>query len=524
MKLLRHKRHILAAFLFCLILSIGTVCYADEVPATVTVASAKIRAAADPNSQQLGSAKQGGTVSIIGQTTGADGKTWYQVYVDANTKGFIRADLVKVTGDGTITSLPSDNTTSTNETTTTTAPAANTNTQVTAVDAKQGTVKTNNVRIRKGASTNADVVATANRGMVVTVNGEAAGDDGKTWYQVSFSYHSKEITGFIRSDLVTFGEVPADSVQTTITGTTETPETEPTTEETTEPATEEQPEQTQETPAATDDTQNMILMNIEDTPYVLPEFEAIILKWEGQDINAYKNGDFYLFYAQKQNGESGWYIFDSANGVYQRYVYTSAGATIPENNGGVVGTIPLIAAGVIIVILLAVIVFMFMKLREYTTEYDEYDDEEYDEEYDEEEEPEEVEETYEKPVRKPAQQPRRQPVQQQNVRPQPVQQPRQNNRRAEEQENMQQPRRPEGQPVRRPQQGQQSRRPEGEAPVRRQQMANEAGRPVNRQQPQGNPNRRPAQQRPTQQKNQPQGRKAKNFLEAQDDDMEFIDI
>ena len=74
MRLLRHKEHVnskgnmtgvkrgmiraLAAMMFCLILSIGTVCYADEVAATVTVASAKIRASADPNSQQLGSAKQ----------------------------------------------------------------------------------------------------------------------------------------------------------------------------------------------------------------------------------------------------------------------------------------------------------------------------------------------------------------------------------------------------------------------------------------------------------------------------------
>ena len=98
----------LAAMMFCLILSIGTVCYADEVAATVTVASAKIRASADPNSQQLGSAKQGGTVSIIGQTTGTDGKTWYQVFVDANTKGFIRADLVNVTGSGTISTISSD--------------------------------------------------------------------------------------------------------------------------------------------------------------------------------------------------------------------------------------------------------------------------------------------------------------------------------------------------------------------------------------------------------------------------------
>lgn len=571
MRLLRHKEHVnskgnmtgvkrgmiraLAAMMFCLILSIGTVCYADEVAATVTVASAKIRASADPDSQQLGSAKQGGTVSIIGQTTGTDGKTWYQVFVDANTKGFIRADLVNVTGSGTISTISSDAASTTTTTTTTTASA--TETQVSAVDKKSGTVQTNNVRIRKGASTTADVVATANRGMVVTVTGEAAGDDGKTWYQISFTYNSKEITGFIRSDLVTFDALPADSAQSTITGSTETTE-EPATEttaaeETTESVTEEQPQEEQST-TSSDDTQDIILMNVDDVPYIMPEFTPIILKWEGQDINAYKNGDFYLFYAQKQNGEEGWYVFDSVNSVYQRYVYSSAGATVPEESALSGNMLPIIILVVIIVILLLAIILMFMKLREYTSEYEEYDDEEEgeEEEYGEDEEIEEEEEEsepYEEPARRPAQEPRKQPVQQrpQQVQPQPrrqnpreVQQPvrrpetQQPVRRSEGEQParaQQQPvRRPETQqPVRRTQQGHPVRRQDGEVPVRRQAAAqSEEGRTVSRQ-PQGNGTRRPAQSRPYPpqrkvQQSQPLGRKAKNFLEADDDDMNFIDI
>ena len=150
MKLLRHKEHrgsrgfirVLAAMMFCLVLSIATVCYADEVAATVTVASAKIRASADPSSQQLGSAKQGGTIGSVSSDASASAST---------------------------------------------ATTTTTDTQVSSTDKKSGTVQTNNVRIRKGASTTADVVATANRGMVVTVTGEAAGDDGKTWYQISFT-------------------------------------------------------------------------------------------------------------------------------------------------------------------------------------------------------------------------------------------------------------------------------------------------------------------------------------------------
>ena len=545
MKLLRHKEHrgsrgfirVLAAMMFCLVLSIGTVCYADEVAATVTVASAKIRASADPSSQQLGSAKQGGTVSIIGQTTGTDGKTWYQVFVDANTKGFIRADLVNVTGTGTIGSVSSDASASASTATTTT-----TDTQVSSTDKKSGTVQTNNVRIRKGASTTADVVATANRGMVVTVTGEAAGDDGKTWYQISFTYNSKEITGFIRSDLVTFDALPADTAQTTINGTSETteePATEATTEEVTEPATEEQPQE-QESSSSSNDTQNMILMNVEDVPYIMPEFNPIILKWEDQDINAYKNGDFYLFYAQKQNGEEGWYVFDSVNNVYERYVYSTAGATVPETSAMSGNMLPVIILAVIIVILLIAIILMFMKLREYTGEYEEYEDDEEDDEYgDEEEAEDEEEELAEEPARRPMQQPRRQPAQQprpqqpvRNQEPreegQPARRPQQPVRRpqGEEQRTQQPPRRQEGQPARRPQQqGQPVRRQEGEQPVRRQTQQAESARPTGRQ-PQGNPNRRPAQTRPENQpqRNVQQGRKAKNFLDSEDDDMEFIDI
>ena len=92
---IRGIRHVLAVVLFCMVMSIGFVCLADE-QGTVSVASAKIRASADASSEALGSVKQGGTVDIIGKTTGTDGKEWYQVYVDASTKGFIRGDLVKV--------------------------------------------------------------------------------------------------------------------------------------------------------------------------------------------------------------------------------------------------------------------------------------------------------------------------------------------------------------------------------------------------------------------------------------------
>lgn len=513
--------HALAAMLFCMVLCIGTVVFADEVPATVIVAGAKIRTTADTSSEALAGVKSGDTLSICGQTTGTDGNVWYQVYVDANTKGFIRSDLIQKKTDGNISNVPNQNananTNTVTDTNTTTATKLE-ETQATAVEKKNATVVQKGVRIRKGASTQHDVVATANRGMVLTITGEAAGSDGKTWYQVAFSYNNKEITGFIRSDLVTFDSVPADTAVSEITGTEQKPE-EPVTEVPAEPMTEEQQQEQQEPqqepqPQPEDENANMILMNVDKEVYVLPEFDPIILKWQDQDINAFKNGKFYIFYAQKQNGEMGWFLYDSEKGVYQRYVYDTVDAEIPKDNALSGSTLPVIILVVVIVILLVVIALMFLKLREYTSDYydEEYDEE--DEEYEAEEELEELEEEEleeeeveeEEPVQKPMKRLER-PLPSTRTQPNGGQQV---PRRPQQGGNGQMPRRPKqeaGEGMRRPQQGGNGQMPR---------------RPQKGEQP----------KRPTAQQNRPvkgnaqlqNGRRAKSFLDAEDDDMEFIDI
>ena len=558
----KHRRngikHALAAAAFCMVMSIGILCMADE-KGTVTVASAKIRASADSSSEQLGSVAQGGNVDIISETTGADGKTWYQVYVDANTKGYIRADLVKKNGSSETTS---SNATATDQSVTTATP----------VDAKKGTVVTSNVRIRKGASTNHDVVATANRGMVVTVTGEANGADGKKWYQISFSYNNKEITGFIRSDLVTFDNVPADTAVSEITGEENNPET------STEPATEEEQEPSQEPDQTSqqNDSANIILMNVEEVPYIMPGFVAVDLNWNDQKINAYKNGNFYIFYAQKQNGEEGWYLFDSEKGIYQRYAYTAADVTIPEEKSGA-GSIVVIILVIIIVILMAAIGLLILKLREYTAYDGGYDDED-DEEYSDNEDFEDLEELDDDETEN-VQQARRPQLQSSQMikRPQP--------QSGAQQAASQPVRRPQpqsgahqaaSQPVRRPQPqpgvhqaaSQPVRRPQPQPgahqaasqPVRRPQPQSgaqqAASQPVRRPQPQSgaqavrnpqgtmgrNPqSARPQGQRPAPGQGNPQGAvrrpqpqndnmrpqkgyKAKNMLDQDDDDMDFMDI
>ena len=68
-----------------------------ESAAKVTASSAKIRKTADSSSEVIGSAAKDKAISIKSQTKGADGYTWYEVYVDANTLGYIRSDLVNIT-------------------------------------------------------------------------------------------------------------------------------------------------------------------------------------------------------------------------------------------------------------------------------------------------------------------------------------------------------------------------------------------------------------------------------------------
>ena len=183
-----------------------------ESAAKVTASSAKIRKSADSSSEVIGSAAKDKTISIKSQTKGADGYTWYEVYVDANTLGYIRSDLVSITDGSTPSSSSGTTTTTTTTTTATPAPVVNeTPVEVTAVEPLSATVTGGqSVRVRSNASTTSQIVTTAENGMALTVTGQATGTDGKTWYQISFISNSVEVTGFIRSDYVALsGELQA---------------------------------------------------------------------------------------------------------------------------------------------------------------------------------------------------------------------------------------------------------------------------------------------------------------------------
>lgn len=60
-------------------------------------------------------------------------------------------------------------------------------------------------------------------------------------------------------------------------------------------------------------------MQAEPLEYVLPGFQSVQPTDNGQTYQAYLNGEegkgqFFILYGQKQDGETGWFLFDKEEG------------------------------------------------------------------------------------------------------------------------------------------------------------------------------------------------------------------
>ena len=316
------------------------ICFADTT-GKVTADSAKIRQSANVNSEVIGSTSSGKTVTITGEVTDASGNVWYEVYVDANTKGYIRSDLVSA--DGSVPSIqPSSDTGSTtpsntnNDDNTDNSPTQSVAAQgaeipaETEMDAQYATVKVATAKVRSGASTTKGIIDLLSENTQVIVSGQTNGSDGKVWYYVTYTApDGVEKTGYIRNDLINLGEMVP----------TETPE-------------EEAPES-----AGT------------DAPAETPM----------------ENSDYELVYTQNPDGEYEYYLYDytGEQTTRQKLAEVLAAAHAQSQHSGVdaktvtkqkIAIVILIA---IIILLAAVITFMFFKLRDaYYESYEDEDDEE----------------------------------------------------------------------------------------------------------------------------------------------------
>jgi uncharacterized protein YgiM (DUF1202 family) len=348
MKMLMRKKFLIGAaavfVMTALVCADPIVSHADTT-GTVTTASAVIREKADTSSNAIGSSTQGATVTIKAQTTDASGTLWYQVYVDANTLGYIRADLISAEGEvstlqtadtsGSQTVADDQNTADSQNTSDGSAQdnAGGASVEAeTAMDAQYASVSVQAAKIRKGPSTDEGIVETLAEGTQVVVSGKSGGSDGKDWYYVTFNgADGSEKTGFVRYDLVSLGDMLPEEEETT-----------------------EQPvEETEQT----------------------------------QDIN----NDFELKYEQDDEGGYAWYLYDNRDSqVASRQkleplleaVDQAMSDTSSDNTAMVVKQrIVIVVLVVLAVALAAAVIIMAFKLRD--AYYEDYDDDE------EEEEPEE---------------------------------------------------------------------------------------------------------------------------------------
>ena len=72
-----------------------SVSYADT--ATVKATSLNVRSGPGTGNQAVGKLAYGASVNVVGQTTGSDGKVWYQIQFTKNgsqSTGYVRSDFI----------------------------------------------------------------------------------------------------------------------------------------------------------------------------------------------------------------------------------------------------------------------------------------------------------------------------------------------------------------------------------------------------------------------------------------------
>lgn len=176
------------------------------VEAIVKSKGINIRSKAGTDSSVVAGLAAGSKIQVYDAVNGADGQIWYVVYVNGNTRGFIRGDLITVPPQKTETKTENESKT---ETATNTKQEAITkennsveNGQQTTVKKGSGKVKGTGVRVRSLTSTSSSVVTTVKKNKKITLLNKTTGADAKTWYQVSFKKDGNKIVGYIRADLI----------------------------------------------------------------------------------------------------------------------------------------------------------------------------------------------------------------------------------------------------------------------------------------------------------------------------------
>lgn len=349
------KNQMLKGFLMALVFTFGVFVWCSDSVVTLAAGTAKvvansgnIRESADADSKVLASVKKDAMMDVIASKTDSDGYTWYKVWVNSEQTGYIRSDLVTVSG--TI-SAETTNNNSTNNGGTQTVVGSNNSTETQTTDAAVVNVSatdvatakaTADVRVRRGAGTSFDVAGQAKNGTEVTVSGVAVDGEGKNWYQVSFNESNKTVNGFIREDFLE------------------------------------------------------VLSRVE------PEVEEPVVEEPVVEEPVIENQDYYLKYMQNDQGEMDWFLFDNIQGTSQSLTKILDVVEQVKNNeleeAKQLSNMRLIVIALVVVagILIIVITVLIFKLRDaYEYEYEDDEEDETDEEDDETDDDNEEEEEYE---------------------------------------------------------------------------------------------------------------------------------
>ena len=234
--------------------------------------------------------------------------------------------------------------------------------------ARTGTVSVESARVRESASTDAELAGSLASGDTVDVIDETE-SGGSTWYQVQYTQNGEQITGWLRSDLLTVTgaeEEPEGSEGEEAPEETEEPETPASAFTIQEPA---------EAPAADYLTQTSV--QVGETSYTAWQADA--------------DSVVYLVWASAADGSTGWYWYDPAQNTFQQDLgqFGSEGlvaalqnelTTLKESSakGLSLRLYIIIGLAVLSVVLLVLVIVFAVKLRNADYEYEYEDDDEDD--------------------------------------------------------------------------------------------------------------------------------------------------
>lgn len=310
-----------------------------EATGTVIPSSVNIRKEPVPDSEVIGSTTGGKEITIKGKVD-SSGYTWYQVYVQGDTLGYVRADMVEQKGDGDIPTVSAptsgensegagDQDAASGGSDGSSSGGAQVQAQE-AMDKQYATIKVASAKVRPDPSTSNNPVESIPSGTQVVISGKSDGTDGKTWYYVTFTgANGSEKTGYIRSDLLELGE----------------------------------------------------MLPVEEEPPVEEPQE------EPEEPEAAPNSDYELGMETDSEGQQVWYIYDHVTNQQQPLLplleasYNKMLDNTDDTDAIVKQRIVIVVLAVLLAICVIAVIIMAFKLRDaYYEEYEDDEDEEDEEE------------------------------------------------------------------------------------------------------------------------------------------------